>query len=96
MAKIRQTENYVYYFCPGCKREHSVPPERWNWNGSIDSPTLSPSVLHFYTRPSGERVTTCHYFVRDGKIEFCSDSKHELAGQTVELPDIEESNTETP
>lgn len=37
------------------------------------------------------RVMTprCHSFVRDGKIEFLSDCTHALAGQTVELPDVE-------
>jgi hypothetical protein len=31
--------------------------------------------------------TLCHYFIRAGKIEFCGDSPHNLAGQTVDLPD---------
>lgn len=31
----------------------------------------------------------CHSFVTDGKIQFLSDCTHKLAGQTVELPDIE-------
>ncbi len=30
----------------------------------------------------------CHSFVTDGKIQFLSDCSHELAGQTVDLPDI--------
>ena len=29
--------------------------------------------------------TVCHSFVRDGQIQFLSDSTHELAGQTVAL-----------
>lgn len=29
----------------------------------------------------------CHSFIRDGQIEFLSDSTHALAGQTVPLPD---------
>jgi len=29
----------------------------------------------------------CHSFVRDGRIEYCGDSTHKLAGQTVELPE---------
>lgn len=28
----------------------------------------------------------CHYFLRDGRIEFCADSTHALAGRTVDLP----------
>jgi hypothetical protein len=33
---------------------------------------------------------TCHSFVTDGKIQFLSDCSHELAGQTVDLPTLEE------
>lgn len=33
------------------------------------------------------RCYICHSFVTDGKIQFLSDCTHELAGQTVELPD---------
>lgn len=35
------------------------------------------------------RCTHCHSFVRDGKIEFLSDCSHDMAGQTVELPDVD-------
>lgn len=31
----------------------------------------------------------CHSFVRDGMIQFLTDCTHKLAGQTVELPDVE-------
>ena len=31
----------------------------------------------------------CHSFVRDGKIRFLADSYHELAGQTVDLPEVD-------
>lgn len=34
--------------------------------------------------------TVCHSFVTDGKIQFLSDCTHELAGQTVPLPDIDD------
>lgn len=36
------------------------------------------------------RVSTplCHSYVRDGKIEFLSDSTHELSGRTVDLPEL--------
>ncbi len=77
---------YVWYHCPGCKHNHGVPSERWHWNGSVDVPTLSPSVRHFI--PAGDNraeQTTCHYHVRDGRIEFCSDCEHDLRGQTHEL-----------
>ena len=33
----------------------------------------------------------CHSFVRDGRIQFLPDCTHALAGQTVDLPEIEEA-----
>lgn len=35
--------------------------------------------------------TICHSFVTDGRIRFLPDSTHALAGQTVDLPEIEEA-----
>lgn len=78
---------YVHY-CPGCKHKHRINVEKpnhcgaiWSFNGDMESPTFSPSI---------NIVGQCHYFIRNGMIEYCSDSKHELAGQIVPLPDIED------
>lgn len=30
----------------------------------------------------------CHYYIRDGMIQYLGDSTHGLAGMTVELPDL--------
>lgn len=80
----------IVFQCPGCKCSHGVPvpPHRlaWGWNGDLERPTLTPSILITYgehTPP--DRVAVCHSFVTDGKISFCGDSTHALAGQTVEL-----------
>ena len=32
--------------------------------------------------------TICHSFVTDGRIQFLGDCTHELAGKTVELPEV--------
>lgn len=37
----------------------------------------------------GFRCVICHSFIRDGKIIFLNDCTHALAGQTVDLPDID-------
>lgn len=37
--------------------------------------------------PVPYRCGVCHSFVTDGKIQFLNDCTHELAGQTVEIPD---------
>lgn len=50
--KLAQGEGqtYVVFHCPGCKDTHSLPVNgnsspNWQWNGSLEKPTLSPSVL---------------------------------------------------
>lgn len=35
----------VCFSCPGCGENHMLPVNRWQWNGSKASPTLSPSIL---------------------------------------------------
>lgn len=72
---------WLLYYCPGCRHCHTVPEGRWTWSGDMENaPTLSPSVRH-----SLDGGTTCHYFIRAGRFEFCGDCVHELAGQTVPM-----------
>lgn len=76
----------------------------WTFNGDFDKPTIRASVLVEYRHPKGHTsknpaplgyngpyvTDICHSFITDGRIQFLSDCTHELAGQTVELPDITE------
>jgi hypothetical protein len=79
-------------WCPACRSIHLLNVHqagpRWTWNGDTERPTFEPSV----------RVRSgaycCHYFVRDGQIMYCNDSTHELAGQTIALPDAPQSEIE--
>jgi hypothetical protein len=63
----------------------------WTWNGSTKAPTLRPSVRtrREHGDPAREGFV-CHSWVNDGRAEFLSDSTHELAGQTVDMLDVEE------
>ncbi len=75
-------EAYAFY-CPGCDNHHvyivkSKQNYCWTFNGDMDKPTFSPSLLN-------KSSITCHLFVRDGRIEYCADSSHDLAGKTVEM-----------
>ncbi len=75
----------LVWFCPGCGGIHSCAIDtpdrpRWAWNRSLSKPTLVPSILK---RPAGGK--RCHSFVRDGIVEFLSDSEHALAGESVEM-----------
>lgn len=58
----------------------------WTFNGSMELPTFSPSLLMCPDEPSRR----CHSFVRDGKIQFLDDCFHKLKGQTVEIPDVDD------
>ncbi len=108
---------YGYKFkCPGCGNVHVLPVgpgngeayARWQFNGDVDSPTFSPSVLakgitgvfDSDAEWTGEFVLdadkipipyVCHSFITDGRIQFLGDCTHSLAGQTVDLPDVQEA-----
>ena len=73
----------IAFFCPGCKHDHAVYvagiEKVWDWNGSLEKPSLTPSVLTW------NNTSRCHSFVKDGQIRFLNDCTHELAGKTVEL-----------
>lgn len=72
------------HYCPGCGHLHVIhvgkpnsSGAKWGWNGDPEKPTFTPSI-HIHGR--------CHYFLRDGMLEFLPDSSHKLAGKTVALP----------
>lgn len=85
-----------------------MPGPCWSFNGSAEKPTFNPSVRirekqrvfengewtgEWKRGPDGEALDgCCHYFIRDGQIQFCSDSTHALAGQTVSLPQFEKGD----
>lgn len=75
----------LYWQCQGCEMPHRTPVDAdgWTWNGSMDRPTLSPSVLVRFTRH--DAAVVCHSFVREGVVEFLGDCTHALAGQRVAM-----------
>lgn len=88
------TETRIMFYCPGCRTHHAVPvqppmPNGWNWNGDLQKPTLSPSLLTRWHDWETKTDKVCHIFVTDGNIQYLTDCTHELAGQTVPLEDLE-------
>lgn len=81
------------FICPGCAEKTSglhmlpvnstVKTPSWDWNGNLDKPTLSPSILTRYNED------VCHSFLRDGFFEFLGDSTHSLSGKSAEMLDID-------
>lgn len=86
----------IWYMCPGCDTWHHIPvkvnskrPHHWNWDGDILHPTVSPSVKHTWEWGE-ERVTRiCHYFIREGQIEYCGDCTHSMANKKMPLPRLD-------
>lgn len=95
MTKAQITNDGMLLFhCPGCDQTHGVSTigNGWQWNGSVESPSLMPSVfVHGHeVSPPFKPQPDCHSFVRDGKIQFLHDCTHPLKGQIVEIPEWEE------
>lgn len=93
------TPSRVHFWCPGCEAVHGISyadsKAVWAWNGSLELPTFSPSILVRLTHGNGltrehpnyeEIEKVCHSFVNNGRIQFLNDSTHKLAGQTVDIP----------
>ena len=54
------------WWCPGCRRAHSIqhgdgPGPRWQWNGSAERPTFTPSVLVRGIREDMDAATQAAY-----------------------------------
>ncbi len=104
MERARESRNQagefygISFWCAGCSTAHYVPTKNgtqsdkgWDWNGSLERPTLSPSVLvHEAKEEEGLiHMPRCHSYVRDGRIEYLADCGHSLAGQTIDLESME-------
>ncbi len=95
LRKVKDS-TIVVFWCPGCKENHQIDTDRWEFNRSYTKPTFSPSYLTWNDpKPDAEprydptgkyrKGFRCHSFIRDGRIEFLPDCSHDLAGETVEL-----------
>jgi len=99
---LRKIAGGYAHWCPGCGHMHQIAVEtpqrngaRWSFDGNTAAPTFSPSANCSWGWPDKpETQGRCHYFIKAGRIEFCSDSTHALAGQSVPLPDIPEGITD--
>jgi hypothetical protein len=78
--------NVIYgWHCPGCGFTHEVEVPRWTWNRSTDKPTFYPSVVVFKNDPERR----CHFWIREGVIEFLSDCYHKFKSKRVTMSDID-------
>ena len=87
----------AWFICPGCGHYHHMPfgdgpHPRWMFNGDADKPTFSPSLRVRWDQGDPPVPQVCHSYVRAGQIQFLSDCTHSLAGQTVDLPEVEDES----
>ena len=92
---VQRRDTLLGFRCPGCARTHYIQHgaedgPNWSWNGNLEKPTFTPSVLVTYpgkdAGQDGAPPAVCHSFVTDGRIQYLGDCTHVLAGQTVDLP----------
>ena len=88
------------FFCRGCNGYHMFhvgeweqngqKKTGWKFNGDMDNPTFTPSLLVYEgLYPNGDvGHPRCHLFVRDGKIQYLGDCGHKLAAQTIDMKDV--------
>lgn len=70
-------------------------PDLWEFNGDLERPTFTPSLLCKSTRGEDHTPYVCHSFIgregaQPGQIRFLTDCTHALAGKTVDLPEFGE------
>lgn len=92
--KMVLRKDALYFECPaqncGLVRVPLKGEPRWTWNGSLDKPTLAPSVRISWDFGEAPNRThnCCHFNITDGVIQFAADSTHELKGQNVPMADV--------
>lgn len=72
-----ESETYCRMMLPG-KHFTNVPTHRaetatvrWQWNGDLDRPTLTPSVRVFIRQKHGADEELWHGFITDGVMRSC-------------------------
>jgi hypothetical protein len=70
-----------WFWCPGCKCSHAFTCPPWTFNGDLEKPTFTPSLLC----NASYQESRCHSIVTDGMIHFCGDCHHELAGKVIPM-----------
>jgi hypothetical protein len=81
------TQHVLGFHCPGCGHAHAYYVPRWTWNGSMEKPSFTPSLVNTTEYGDSREKRVCHLYVTDGKIQFLTDCWHDLKGKMVEMED---------
>lgn len=92
MSKTAKTrDGWVTFECPACGGMHGMPvegPKAWKWNGSLDNPTLTPSLKIEWGYGDPPKHNCCHLNITNGSAFFHGDCTHALRGNHP-LPELE-------
>lgn len=97
-AQARLTaDGRIMLWCPACDEAHWIQTDVWAFDGNLERPTISPSILvrskqwepqYDFHNPRHQvepgQLKICHSFVKDGRWQYLADCTHVMAGQTVE------------
>lgn len=96
LSVVSDVKGLYLAHCPGCKMPHQIHTKQsnpnganWTFNGDMEKPTFSPSLLVTYRWGEKRDNNVCHSFIRNGVWEFLNDCTHELAGKKVPMTLIE-------
>lgn len=86
LRTVKLPDGHIQYnfMCPGCKTWHGFNDKIWSFDGNMEIPTVTPSLL---TR-GGQDEYTCHMFITQGQYHFLEDCTHELAGKIINMSDV--------
>lgn len=95
LGRVEGAPTLFLFWCPGCKYGHHLEtkPGEWTWNGDLVKPTATPSLL--INRGASGEAPRCHFFIREGQLQFLGDCTHELAGTTVDMEPYDEASGES-
>lgn len=100
-AHLLDNGRRIGFRCPGCDEVHIVAVQPipvkdgepavpvWSWNGSLELPTLHPSLDTKWIGGRGDegRPHRCHLNLDAGRATFHGDCTHEHRNTTIELRD---------
>lgn len=93
IVKYTNTMILHEHYCPACEHIHQIAVNQpfkngaqWVFNGDMENPTFSPSIAVAASMPD----VRCHYFIKDGRIEYCGDCYHDYKNKIIDLPHIPE------
>lgn len=95
--KLALKNGDLIHYCPACVGVHRIPVARedfknWLMEGTVNTPTVRPSVRIISTRQDGTEITICHYILEKGLLNYCNDNYpgHKYNNMVIPLPDLPE------